>query len=219
MEKWKEAYNDYEKGLKYKEIANKFGVSVNTVKSWKTRYWNKDKLEECAHKNEESMHTKKKSGAPKGNKNAIGNSGGAPEGNKNNYKHGIYEQILYSSLSPEERKLMDDNEFDEIRELKNVVHLCDIQILRFLSKINKLENSPKQVVVKSFSQTAGESMGFPIETKTTETISKEDLVLRYSNEIEKIKSRKIKCLELINKLGNTEGLEPVKILDDINGDS
>ena len=164
------------------------------------------------------MHTKKKSGAPKGNKNAIGNSGGAPEGNKNNYKHGIYEQILYSSLSPEERKLMDDNEFDEIKELKNVVHLCDIQILRFLSKINKLENSPKQVVVKSFSQTAGESMGFPIETKTTETISKEDLVLRYSNEIEKIKSRKIKCLELINKLGNTEGLEPVKILDDINGD-
>lgn len=61
-------------------------------------------------------------------------------------------------------------------------------------------------------------MGFHIETKTTETISKEDLVLRYSNEIEKIKSRKIKCLELINKLGNTEGLEPVKILDDINGD-
>lgn len=29
------AYNDYLKGLTYKNIAKKYGVSVNTVKSWK----------------------------------------------------------------------------------------------------------------------------------------------------------------------------------------
>lgn len=37
------AYIDYCKGMKYKEIAEKYGVTINTVKSWKTRYkWLKD---------------------------------------------------------------------------------------------------------------------------------------------------------------------------------
>ena len=37
------AYQDYLKGMKYKEIAEKYGVTINTVKSWKTRYkWSKD---------------------------------------------------------------------------------------------------------------------------------------------------------------------------------
>lgn len=50
---------DYRNGMKYKEIAEKYAVSVNTVKSWKTRYkWSKDG-KKCAHKSEKSMHTKK----------------------------------------------------------------------------------------------------------------------------------------------------------------
>ena len=39
------AYQDYLKGMKYKEIAEKYGVTINTVKSWKTRYkWSKDRI-------------------------------------------------------------------------------------------------------------------------------------------------------------------------------
>ncbi len=35
---------DYIKGMKYKDIAEKYKVSINTVKSWKTRHkWSKDK--------------------------------------------------------------------------------------------------------------------------------------------------------------------------------
>lgn len=30
--------HDYELGMKYKDIAEKYGVSLNTVRSWKTRY-------------------------------------------------------------------------------------------------------------------------------------------------------------------------------------
>lgn len=49
---------DYMNGMKYKEIAEKYDVSVNTVKSWKTRYkWSKDG-KKYAHKNAKSMHTK-----------------------------------------------------------------------------------------------------------------------------------------------------------------
>lgn len=47
------AYQDYRKGMKYKEIAEKYGVTINTVKSWKTRYkWSKD--------GKKSVHTKTK---------------------------------------------------------------------------------------------------------------------------------------------------------------
>lgn len=49
---------DYMNGMKYKEIAEKYHVTINTVKSWKTRYqWSKDG-KKCAHKNEKSVHTK-----------------------------------------------------------------------------------------------------------------------------------------------------------------
>lgn len=85
------AEKDYVKGMKYKEIAEKYGVSINTVKSWKQRYgWDRKK---GAHK-EKSMHTKKL-GAPKGNINAKGNKGGAaPPGNKNAETHGLFSKYL-----------------------------------------------------------------------------------------------------------------------------
>ena len=36
------AFSDYLSGMKYKEIAQKYDVSINTVKSWKKRYnWQK----------------------------------------------------------------------------------------------------------------------------------------------------------------------------------
>ncbi|WP_234781184.1 RNA polymerase sigma factor, partial [Fructobacillus fructosus] len=41
MTKRDEAKQDYLAGMKYKEIAEKYGVTLNTVKSWKTRHWNK----------------------------------------------------------------------------------------------------------------------------------------------------------------------------------
>lgn len=46
---------DYMNGMKYKDIAEKYNVSINTVKSWKQRYkWNKDGV----RTQEKSMHTK-----------------------------------------------------------------------------------------------------------------------------------------------------------------
>lgn len=41
-EKYELAEQDYRDGMKYKDIAAKYGVTINTVKSWKSRYW-KDK--------------------------------------------------------------------------------------------------------------------------------------------------------------------------------
>ena len=40
-ENWELAYEDYKAGMKRKDIAQKYNVSINTVKSWKQRHWNK----------------------------------------------------------------------------------------------------------------------------------------------------------------------------------
>ncbi|HIX67662.1 MAG TPA: terminase small subunit [Candidatus Anaerostipes excrementavium] len=53
---------DYVEGMKYKDIAAKYGVSINTVKSWKKRYaWSRDK-KECTKKgctqNKKGAHKK-----------------------------------------------------------------------------------------------------------------------------------------------------------------
>ena len=51
MENYEKAEKDYMSGMKYKDIAEKYGTTINTVKSWKSRYgWNREK----------GVHTKKK---------------------------------------------------------------------------------------------------------------------------------------------------------------
>lgn len=54
------ARKDYESGMKYKDIAQKYDVSLNTVKSWKTRYkWQRAPTKKSVHtKNEKYAHKK-----------------------------------------------------------------------------------------------------------------------------------------------------------------
>ncbi|EPS49006.1 hypothetical protein HYH70_17910 [Clostridium botulinum] len=91
-----QAKQDYLKGMKYKDLAEKYSVSLNTIKSWVKRYgWSEEKKQKGAHKN--------KKGAPLNNKNAVGH--GAPARNKNAETHGFFSKYL-----PEET-------FDIIQEI------------------------------------------------------------------------------------------------------
>ncbi len=86
------AEQDYMSGMKYKDIADKYGVSLNTVKSWKQRHgWDRKK---GAHK-QKSVRTNK-GGAPPGNQNAKGNRGGpgGPPRNSKAVKHGLFQKYL-----------------------------------------------------------------------------------------------------------------------------
>lgn len=84
------AEQDYMAGMKYQAIADKYDVSLNTVKSWKQRYgWDRKK---GAHK-QKRVHTNK-GGAPPGNQNAVGNNGGAPKRNNNAVTHGLFSKYL-----------------------------------------------------------------------------------------------------------------------------
>ena len=64
MEKYELAELDYIGGMKYKDIAKKYEISVNTVKSWKQRYnWTREKRN--SRNGEKSVHTKMKKYAHK----------------------------------------------------------------------------------------------------------------------------------------------------------
>ncbi|MCE0742225.1 phage terminase small subunit [Bacillus sp. G16] len=115
-EKHIQAHKDYLKGMKYKDLAERYGVSVNTIKSWKQRHgWQRKK----GAPPKKSVHTKKV-GAPLGNKNALGNKGGAPQRNQNAMTHGFFSKFL-----PEETLSI----MEEIQECSPVDMIWDqIQI-------------------------------------------------------------------------------------------
>ena len=53
------AQHDYELGMKYKDIAAKYSVSINTVRSWKNRYkWQRNKSKKDVHINQKDVHPK-----------------------------------------------------------------------------------------------------------------------------------------------------------------
>ena len=93
-EKYELAEVDYKKGMKYKDIAEKYDVSINTVKSWKTRKCGKEK---SVHTKNKSVHTKRdattsddktKSGYRSNPKNQF------TKRNTVSVKHGFYRQWL-----------------------------------------------------------------------------------------------------------------------------
>jgi len=66
-EKYELAEKDYRAGMKYKDIAAKYDVSLNTVKSWKQRKWsNKDEdtTKKGVHTKPKRVHTKKEPKEP-----------------------------------------------------------------------------------------------------------------------------------------------------------
>lgn len=144
MSEQEEAKLDYQAGMKYKDIAAKYGVSVNTVKSWRRRKsWQRNK-KKCA--------TKSKKGAPIGNHNARGNpGGGAPPSNKNAVSTGEYESILMSELAPEEQQLYGKIDTSPLHRLDEEIRLLTIRERRMLIRLREAEDklTDKELTVVS----------------------------------------------------------------------
>lgn len=85
MENYEKAEVDYMAGMKYKDIAEKYGTTINTVKSWKKRYaWNR------------------KEGAPKIEKVCTQNKKSAPAP-KEQIDDGTRETLQNDELTPEQQ--------------------------------------------------------------------------------------------------------------------
>lgn len=136
-EKAELAYEDYLKGLKYKEIAEKHNVSVSTVKSWASRYWKK---KGCNLK--EKVATKKKKGAPIGNKNATG-----PPGNKHAVTTGEFESIFFDTLQEDELNLIKSIEIEKRKLLEQEIQLLTVRERRMLKRIELLKEKEMTLVL------------------------------------------------------------------------
>lgn len=137
------AQEDYMQGMKYKDIAEKHDVSVNTVKSWKTRYkWDRKGV----HTNNEKVRTQKKTGAPINNKNAVGNSGnknpkwgnknavghGAPLRNDNAATHGFFRKHFPEDVADLAAEIMEKNPIDMLWENITIQYTAIIRAQRLM---------------------------------------------------------------------------------------
>lgn len=143
MDKCKLAEQDYNAGMKYKDIAAKYDVTLNTVKSWKKRYgWYRERGAPKLKR----VHTKERGGASNGNKHAVGNKGGAaPLNNQNALKHG-----LYSKYIPDEAlEIM--NSMEEMSASDLVWNQIQIQYAAIIraQKIMWVENSEDETRVQT----------------------------------------------------------------------
>jgi len=156
------AQEDYMQGMKYKELAEKYEVSVNTVKSWKTRYkWDRKSV----HTKDEKVRTQKKTGAPIGNKNAVGNSGnknpkwgnknalghGPPKGNDNATTHGLFKKIIPND-DPHAMELLDEiQNHTELDMLFNSIQLQYFNILNSqrIMHVRDKDDMSKEIISES----------------------------------------------------------------------
>ncbi|HHT7086706.1 TPA: phage terminase small subunit [Bacillus cereus] len=156
------AQEDYMQGMKYKELAEKYEVSVNTVKSWKTRYkWDRKGV----HTKDEKVRTQKKTGAPIGNKNAVGNSGnknpkwgnknavghGPPKGNDNATTHGLFKKIIPND-DPHAMELLE--EIQNHTGLDMLFHSIQLQYFNILNSqrimhVRDKDDMSKEVISES----------------------------------------------------------------------
>lgn len=81
--------SDYLAGMKIKDIAEKYDISLNTLKSWIKRYKWVDEKDAAKNK---GAPKRRKRGAPLKNTNAVGK--GVPEGNTNAVKHGLFSKYF-----------------------------------------------------------------------------------------------------------------------------
>lgn len=218
---------EYKSGVGPKALAEKTGVSINTIKSWIKR--DKAKEFKCVSKKEKGAPPKNKSappknkvGAPYGNKNAAGH--GAPKGNTNALKHGGHSSIYWDMLDEEEQAMIEDAQQDEEEMLLRQIMLFDIRERRLMKAINQYREMKGGVyvygVIRQETKRAfkddkeadeyANRIQEKVESKErlpgeayslqTTTSSSVDLVARLERELTSVQSKKTKAIDSLAKL-------------------
>lgn len=191
---------DYQSGMKYKDIAEKYGVTINTVKSWKTRYqWSKN--------NKKSVHTKsekvctQKGGQP-GNKNAIGNKGGAaPKENKNAVKTGEFEALFFDALEEDEKQLVSMVQLDKEKLLLQEIQLLTVRERRMLKRIEDIKQAAEdQTETKAKGMTAVKFKS-STEEDATEYTGALGQIQAVEDALTRVQARKQKAIDSLHRYG------------------
>ncbi len=197
---------DYQAGMKYKEIAEKYGVTINTVKSWKTRYkWSKNN----------SVHTKskevcKQKGGQPGNQNAAGH--GAPMGNKNAVKTGEFEALFFDVLEEDERRIISMVQLDKEQLLLQEIQLLTVRERRMLKRIEGLKGTAAdQKEEKAVGMTA-----VKFKSNTEEDLVEYIGILSQIQAIEdaltRVQARKQKAIDSLHRYGFDDARQELEII-------
>ncbi|MCC0633663.1 helix-turn-helix domain-containing protein [Clostridioides sp. ZZV15-6388] len=196
--KEKEARKLYLKGLKLVEIAKKLDIPDGTVRRWKKTYnWDSERSE---NNNERSA---KRGGQPN-NSNAKGH--GAPLRNKNNFKHGIFEQIYFDTLTDKELELIKNKSNDKIYDLELEIDLLTIREHRHMSRIKEYTEKTDGISLESVNKRRLEIKGNVLkngqvqEEMETRGVSTFEVIQKLEAELTKIQDKKRKCIETLEKM-------------------
>lgn len=140
--------------MKLKDIAAALGLGETQIRKWKSVDRWADVLNSNVTNDSNSNVTKRR-GAPKGNRNAVGNSGGAPKGNQNAkgnrggnggpyrnkkaLKHGMYETIFMDALEPDEQELLNHIDTTPLVQLEEQLRMLTLQERRHMRRVKLLE--------------------------------------------------------------------------------
>lgn len=140
--------------MKLKDIAASLSIADNKVRKWKALDNWEGALKGSAPVGNKGIAPRR--GAPKGNKNAVGNCGGAPKGNQNGKGNrggaggplgnkkavtsGEYETIWLDALEDEEQELVGQIDTDPVQQADEALKLLTIRERRMLQRIGKLMN-------------------------------------------------------------------------------
>ncbi|AJS59214.1 phage terminase small subunit-related protein [Paenibacillus sp. IHBB 10380] len=139
--------------MKLKDIATALNVGETQVRKWKSQdKWAADLNSNVTN---ELKGNVAKRGAPKGNKNAVGNRGGAPPDNQNAkgnkggaggpyrnkkaLKTGMYETIFMDTLDEDEQELLEQIDTSPIVQAEEQLLMLSLQERRHLKRIKLLE--------------------------------------------------------------------------------
>ncbi|MFK7692871.1 phage terminase small subunit [Paenibacillus sp. HJGM_3] len=199
---------------KLASIARELGVKPELIRKWKHE----------GNWEERPDPGPRRRGAPKGNKNAIGNKGGgAPLKNQNAFKTGLYSTIWEDVLDPEEQAKLLFVETDPVRQVENHLRFLELRERRMLqlrarilegwdaSSISTKSEAFTEVVegigdIPQFDEEGFLKNGPRRETvmketeRTVKTSQKLERILAIENALTSIQDKKLKCIELLCKI-------------------
>jgi uncharacterized protein YjcR len=210
--------------MKLKDIAAALGHGETQIRKWKSQdKWDATLKSNVTNDSNSNVTKRKRSGgAPKGNKNALGNRGGhgGPAGNKKAVKTGEHETIWLDALEEDEQELVEQIDTDPVRQADESIKLLSIRERRMLQRIKNLTAGLNETQRRVLQQLRTKKEAFPIHderTGTTKTVinSRDELVtteieetsyrviediLHVEEALTRVQGQKIKAIELKNKL-------------------
>ncbi len=183
-----ELWRDSGGEIPLKNIAEQLGVSDSQIRKWK----NQDKWEDRLNGNvtnetngnvtnaaNSNVTVPKKKGppfgsqnakghgAPRGNKNAVGNKGGPPLGSKNALRTGEFETIWFDTLTEEEQALYGKVNTDTLAQVEEDLRLITLRERRMMERIRKLMDGLTEKQRKVLQERVKVKVSIPVTHEVT----------------------------------------------------